>query len=155
MSPLVLIIKVANWTHKDNDVPKLIVCTRVCDIWMRPYIEKPEHLNQRLELTGLANPCNTGGLTGTGAGLALPEAEGRFLGRFSNGTKSFSWFKPGPLLGYPNLLPTLGSAWEQFDVPWNWRSSELRDTLCGSDRASLEMHSESVIERLCRCSWRR
>jgi hypothetical protein len=31
---------------------------------------------------------------------------------------------------------------------------ELRDTLRGRDRASLEMHWEAVIERVWRCTWR-
>jgi len=50
--------------------------------------------------------------------------------------------------------------------PWKWRSSELRDTLRGRDRVSLEMHFggrdrasleihlEATIERVWRCNWR-
>ena len=37
---------------------------------------------------------------------------------------------------------------------WKWQSSELRDTLRGHDRASLEMHFEVVIERIWRYTWR-
>ena len=34
------------------------------------------------------------------------------------------------------------------------RSSELRDILRGSDRATLEMHLEAVIEQVWRYTWR-
>ena len=59
-----------------------------------------------------------------------------------------------------------GAAWEQFKVrliitiewpqrytprPW---SSVFGDTLGANDRVNLEMHSEIVIERVCRCTWR-
>jgi len=36
---------------------------------------------------------------------------------------------------------------------WKWRSSELRATLRGCDRATLELHLEEVIERVWRCTW--
>jgi len=37
---------------------------------------------------------------------------------------------------------------------WKWISTELRDTLQGCDRASLEMHFEALIERVWRCTLR-
>jgi hypothetical protein len=77
---------------------------------MRPYIEKPETQNQRLEPTGLAKPGKTIGLTGTGAGSARPDAAGRVFGWFGNQTEPFIWSKPGPLAGYPDPLLTLITA---------------------------------------------
>jgi len=38
---------------------------------------------------------------------------------------------------------------------WRPRLPELRDTLRGRDRASLEMHLEALIERDWRSTWRR
>jgi len=37
---------------------------------------------------------------------------------------------------------------------WRRRSSELRDPLGGRDWASLDMHLETAIERVWRCTWR-
>jgi len=37
---------------------------------------------------------------------------------------------------------------------WRWRTSEVRDTLGGRDRESLDMHFEAVIERVWRCTCR-
>ena len=37
---------------------------------------------------------------------------------------------------------------------WRWWWSELRDTLQGRDRASMEMHLEAEIEWTQRCTWR-
>jgi len=110
MSLLVLIIKAANESNKDNDVPKLIFCTRKWNIWMRPKIEKPDNSNRRLELAGLANPGKTRRLRGTGPGLAHQSAAGRVLERVWNGTERLFRSKPGPLAVYPDPLLTPGCA---------------------------------------------
>jgi len=70
-------------------------------------MEIPENRNRRLELTGLAKPGKTRGLTGTGMGLAHQEPAGWGFGRFWNQTKPFIRSKPRPLAGYPDLLLTL------------------------------------------------
>jgi len=68
--------------------------------------------NQRLDLTGLAKPGETHGLTSTGPGLARLDAAGRVFGRFWNRTEQCFWFKPRPLAGYPDPLLTLGDGEE-------------------------------------------
>jgi len=74
---------------------------------MRPWIEKPETQNRRLEPTGLAKPGKSRGLTGTGPGLAHQDAAGRVFGQFWNRTEPFFRSEPGPLPGYPDPLRTL------------------------------------------------
>ena len=64
---------------------------------MRPYIEKPEIQNWRLEQTGLAQPGKTCGLTGTGPGLAHQDAAGQVFARFRNRTELFYRSEPGPV----------------------------------------------------------
>jgi len=68
---------------------------------------KPETQNRRLEPTGLAQPGETRGLTGTGLGSARQESAGLVFGRFWNRTDPFLRSKPGPLAGYPDPLLTL------------------------------------------------
>ena len=68
---------------------------------------KPETQNWRLELTGLAKPGKTCGLTGTGTGLARQEAPGRVFEQVWNRTEPFFRSKPGPLADYADLLLTL------------------------------------------------
>jgi hypothetical protein len=58
---------------------------------------KPETPNRRLEPTGLAEPGETRGLTGTGPGLARQESAGRVFGPFGNRTDQFLRPKPGPV----------------------------------------------------------
>ena len=66
--------------------------------------------NKTLELTGLAKPGKTCGLTGTGPGLARQDSVGRVSGRVWNQTDPFSWAKPKPLAGYPDPLLTVVTA---------------------------------------------
>jgi len=68
---------------------------------------KPEMQNRRLEPTGLAEPGETRGLTGTGLGPALQESAGRGFGRVWNRTDPFLRSKPRPVAGYPYPLLTL------------------------------------------------
>jgi len=69
---------------------------------------KPETQNRRLELTGLAKPGETRGMTGTGPGLARQESAGQVFGWFWNRTNPFLRSKPGLLAGYPDPVLTLG-----------------------------------------------
>jgi hypothetical protein len=68
---------------------------------------KPKTQNRKLELTGVANPCETRRLMGTGPGLAREESAGLVFGRFWNRTNPFLRSKPGQLAGYPDPLLTL------------------------------------------------
>jgi len=63
--------------------------------------------NWRLEPTGLGKPVETRGFMGTGPDLALQESEGRVVWRVWSQTDPFLQSKPGPLVGYPDPLPTL------------------------------------------------
>jgi hypothetical protein len=63
----------------------------------------------RQEQTSLAKPGKTRGLKGTGTGVARQAAPGRIVGRLWSQTKPYCQFKPGPLAGYPDLLPTLST----------------------------------------------
>jgi len=82
---------------------------RLTVAYLNPTINvKPETQNRRLEPTGLAKPGETRGLTGTGLGLARQDSAGRVFGRFWNRTDAFLRSKPGPLVGYPDPLLTLG-----------------------------------------------
>jgi len=68
---------------------------------------KPKMRNRKLELTGVAKPVETHGLTGTGPGLASQESAGWVVGQVWNRTDPFLRSKPGPLAGYPDPLLTL------------------------------------------------
>jgi hypothetical protein len=57
-----------------------------------------------LELTGLAKPSQTHGLTGLGTGLAHQVPPGRVFGQFWNQIEPLFRLKPGLLLGYPDPL---------------------------------------------------
>jgi len=74
---------------------------------MRPWKEKPETPNWRLDLTGPGKPSKTRGLSGTGHGLDRQAAAGWVFWRFWNRTEPCFWSKHGPLAGYPELLLTL------------------------------------------------
>jgi len=65
---------------------------------------KPETQNRRLDRTGLAKPGETRRLRVTGPGLAPQESAGRVFGQFRNRTDPFLRPKPGPLVGFPDLL---------------------------------------------------
>ena len=47
-----------------------------------------------------------------------------------------------------------GGAWEQFEVRLKMTIEWTQRYTPGCDRASLEMHLEAVIKRVCRCTWR-
>ena len=68
---------------------------------------KPEMQNRRLEPTGLDQPGETRGLTGTGPGLAREESAGRVFARVWNRTDPSLRSNPGQLAGYPDSLLTL------------------------------------------------
>jgi len=74
---------------------------------MQPYIEKPETLNQRLELMGLVKPSKSWGFTCKGPGLARREAARQIIGRVQNRTNPFLQSEPGLLARYPDPLLTL------------------------------------------------
>jgi len=78
---------------------------------MGQYIEKPQTHNRRLELTDLAKPANTRGLTGMGPGLAHQDAVGQVSGQCFNQTNPFLQSKPGLLAGYPDRFRTLARFW--------------------------------------------
>jgi hypothetical protein len=63
--------------------------------------------NRRLKLTGLAKPVETRGLTGMFPGSARQESADWVFGRVRNRTDPLFRSKPGPLVGYPDLLRTL------------------------------------------------
>jgi len=69
-----LIIKAANTSNNDNNVPNWISYNQQYDIWMRPLIHKPTNQNGMWELTGLANHVIHRRLMGTGTGSAQQEA---------------------------------------------------------------------------------
>jgi len=77
---------------------------------MQQQIVKLEMQNRRLELTDLAKPSKTHGLTGMGLGLAHQEAAGCVFGRVWNRTDLFFRSKPEPLAGYPDPLLKLGGS---------------------------------------------
>ena len=69
---------------------------------------KSEMQNVRLDPTGLANKCETRGLTGTGPGSTSQESANWVFSLVENRTDPFSQSKPRPLAGYPDPLLTLG-----------------------------------------------
>jgi len=95
---------------------------------MRPWIEKPDTQNWRLEPAGLAKPGETHMLTSTDPGLAHEDTPDRDLVLFWNRTELFSQSRPGPLAGYPDPFLTLPGSAETF------RTSIGRDTPCLASR---------------------
>ena len=103
----VSIIKAANTSNKDNDVPKSIFCNPQWDIWMQPWIEKPETQDRRLELMGPVKSGKTYRFTVTCLGLASQEAAGLVFARVLDWSDPFLRSKPRPLAGYPDPLLTI------------------------------------------------
>jgi len=68
---------------------------------------KSKMKNRRLELTSVAKPGESHGLTGTVPRLARQESAGGVFGWVWNQTNSFLWSKHRPLAGYRDPLPTL------------------------------------------------
>ena len=60
-------------------------------------------------MTGVAKPCKTHWLMGTGPGLACQESVVPVFGQVWNRTEPFSRSEPGPLADYPVPLLTLAS----------------------------------------------
>ena len=64
--------------------------------------------NRRLDLTGLAKPSESRGLTGMRPGSHHQDAADQVFGQFLNRTEPLFRSTPGPLAGHLDLLLTLG-----------------------------------------------
>jgi len=70
-------------------------------------------------------------------------------------TQSTSFIPVSPYTRHRSLTIYLQAVIERVErCTWRPGSTELRDTLPGRDRGSVEMHLEDKIERTQRCTWR-
>jgi len=109
-------------------------------------LNNPEMQNRRLDPTGPAKPGETCRLTGKGPWKDRQEAGGRVFEWFWNRTELFVWFKPKPLVGYPDPLLTL------VINPHRWSGSPATHCamLCWSGK-----RTKVFIQKLPSQSWKR
>jgi hypothetical protein len=101
------IIKAANTSKKNSEVPSLILCywQYNISIWLK--IDQPQQQNQTLGALDLPNSRQSHRLKGTGACIAHKTAASRFIGQVWNWTTVFVQFKTDPRAGYLNRFVIL------------------------------------------------
>jgi len=75
------IIKAANTSKNDNDVPNSIFSNLQYDLWMWSKIENPKFQKWKLEPTSLAKSSNTSWLTGTAQCFTGQKAASPYFGQ--------------------------------------------------------------------------
>ena len=98
-SLLVLIIKVANASRTDIDIPKSIFFDLQLQFWMRPEIVKPKMQNRRLDPMDPTKSGNTRWSMSTGPDFTCKEPVCQVFGQVGNQTFQFLQSKPGLLAG--------------------------------------------------------